>query len=159
MKHIRKFNESNNQLIDASDARVVINKYYNVIDEIKLGYGYDFLVEANSFISNMEENDGFIAGNKFNNIDEIIEIIYELDSICGQVYIAPSWYSRFEEDIKSEDVYSDTIYIPYIEGVTGEDGSPMSDKLDFLGADELDTISNYGMVSKSRKEYIRIWWD
>lgn len=47
MKYIRKFNESNNQLIDASDARVVINKYSRDLLEIKDPTDLKFIKDKN----------------------------------------------------------------------------------------------------------------
>lgn len=160
MKYLKKFNESFvGQLWEAEDAREVINRYWNVVDEVSSRYSCDFLVEADDFLEKMSEHDGYIAGNYFSGVDHIRKDISELYTISPHVYIAPFWRTRTEEDIAGGDIYADTIFIPYMEGITGEDGKVINSVFSFLNPDELGVTKQYRMESKSGDAYIRIWWD
>jgi len=175
MKHLRKFNEGllgigkNEQLRDGEQARIVIEKYYKVVDEITHSYSsfnmVDFLVEADEFLERMDEHSGYIAGNYFSDTEHIKRDINKLYSISPHVYVCPYWNTRTEKDIESGDVYADTLYIPYIEGVNGKIGESgkmeaILSELEFLNADEISVSTSYNNVSsKSGEDYIRIWWD
>jgi hypothetical protein len=170
MKHLRKFNEGvHTQLRNSDEARIIINKYYNVVDEVTTSYSafsmVNFLVEADDFLQRMSEHDGYIAGNYYRDTDHIREDINKLYSLSPHVYVCPYWSTRTEKDIECGDVYADTLYVPYIEGISGkigEDGKMqvIMSEFEFLNADEIGVSTSYGNVSsKSGEDYIRIWWD
>lgn len=167
MKYLKRFDEGvdsflGEQIMESDQAREVISKYYTIYDEVKGSYErapVDFLVEADEFLEKMSAHDGFIAGNHYNDTNEIISDINNLYTIVPHVYICPFWFTRYEKDIESDDIYADTIYVPYIEDFTGKDGKPIKSVFKFLNADELGVTRQYRMVSKTGKDYIRIWWD
>lgn len=102
----------------------------------------------------MMENDGFIAGNYFSDRDHILEVMSELSTMVPDFYIAPFWFTRYEEDIAGKDVYADTIYVPCIEDLTVKNDKIIKPLFKFLEADELFIVTG-----KSGQKYIRIWWD
>lgn len=154
MKHLKLFEEfKEEQIVNSDDAREVIKKYYTIVDE----YGdkwVDFLVDADEFLKRLKQHNGFIAGNYFDDLDHVMISMSELYNMVPHFYISPYWFTRNESDIAESDVYSDTIYIPYMEGLTVKDGEIISDKLEFLNADEMFIVTG-----KSGNKYIRVWWD
>jgi hypothetical protein len=154
MKHLKLFEEfKGEQIVNSDDAREVIKKYYTIVDEHGNEW-VDFLIDSDEFLKRMKEHDGFIAGNYFDDLDHVMTSISELYNLVPHFYISPFWFSRNESDISENDVYSDTIYIPCMEGLTVKDGEIISGDLEFLNADEMFIVTG-----KSGNKYIRIWWD
>ena len=161
MKHLKLFEEfKGDQIVNSDDAREVIKKYYTIVDEygndasrFQVGW-VDFLVDADEFLKKLKQHNGFIAGNYFDDLDHVMTSISELYNLVPHFYISPYWFTRDESEIAESDVYSDTIYIPYMEGLTGKDGEIISGNLEFLNADEMFIVTG-----KSGNKYIRIWWD
>ena len=69
MKYLRKFNESmSKQLVNSDDAREVLSKIYDIVDEIDFHSFVDFLVDIDQFMGYVDEHDGYFAGNRFDTI-------------------------------------------------------------------------------------------
>lgn len=167
MKHLMGFDEAmefhkdgrEKQLDTPDDARVVLSKIYDIVDEIKLGPRdhdfVDFIVEFDDFIKYAEEHDGSFAGNRFDSLDEFKSFMEnEVESVISPlIYIAPFWFTRTESDLLTfRDVYSDTIYVKLINGDLGK--KEIKSLQDSLECDEMNIIK-----SSTGESYLRIWWD
>lgn len=156
MRHLKTYNESFSQLDNPDDARVVISKVYNIVDEVELSKRLvDFIVEIDQFVKYADEYGGSFAGNRFHSLQEFKEFVEDqVDGIVSPlIYVAPFWFTRREVDITEfRDVYSDTIYIKIITPNFSLEEIDQVQKQ--LGCDECHLVK-----SKSGDIYLRVWWD
>lgn len=108
-----------------------------------------------------QEHDGSIAGNEFDDFEDVWYMIKQIEKINNviNVYISAYWSTRSKEDIVNfGDVYSDTLFIQ------------INDKLDEEQLDDLleeirqitqgHEVNVYDKkYSKNEHTYIRVWWD
>ncbi|MFA5586456.1 MAG: hypothetical protein WDA02_07935 [Saccharofermentanales bacterium] len=146
---------------EISNARKWLSEIYDIKDEIKHWDLVEFLVDVDKFMKYAQEHDGSIAGNEFDDFEDVWYMIKQIEKINNviEVYISPFWISREKEEIVDfGDVYSNTLFIQINDKLDEEQIDDLLEEIrEITQGHEVDVYDK--KFSKNGNTYVRVWWD